>query len=41
MSLVGHIVIHATVLHHLAAFLVFLLAVTLLIAYLRRFSANA
>ena len=41
VSVVGHIVIHAAVLHHPAAFLVFLLAVTLLIAYLRRPSANA
>ena len=41
VSLVGHIVIHAAVLHRPTAFLVFLLAVTLLIAYLRRPSANA
>ena len=40
VSLVGHIVIHAAVLHRPAAFLVMLLAVTLLIAYLRRPSAN-
>jgi uncharacterized membrane protein YphA (DoxX/SURF4 family) len=40
VSLVGHIVIHAAVLHHPAAFLVFLLAVALLIAYLRRPSAT-
>jgi hypothetical protein len=40
VSLVGHIVIHAEVLHRPAAFLVFLLAVTFLIAYLRRPSAN-
>ena len=36
VSLVGHIVIHAAVLHHPAAFLMFLLAITLLIAYLQR-----
>jgi putative oxidoreductase len=36
VSLVGHIVIHAAALHHPAAFLVLLLAMTLLIAYLRR-----
>ena len=41
VSLVGHILIHAAVLHHPAAFLVFLLAITLLIAYLRRPLANA
>ena len=41
VSLVGHIFIHAAVLHHPAAFLVFLLAITLLIAYLRRPLANA
>ena len=41
VSLVGHIVIHAAVLHRPAAFLAFLLAVTLVIAYLRRPSANA
>lgn len=41
VSLVGHIVIHAAVLHRPAAFLVLLLAVTFLIAYLRRPSANA
>src|ERR1700693_1278624 len=41
VSLVGHVLIHAAVLHHPAAFLVFLLAVTLLIAYLRRPLANA
>ena len=41
VSLVGHILIHAAVLHHPAAFLVLLLAVTLLIAYLRRPLANA
>jgi hypothetical protein len=41
VSLVGHIVIHAAVLHRPATFLVFLLAVTLLVAYLRRPSANA
>jgi putative oxidoreductase len=41
VSLVGHIVIHAAVLRRPAVFLVFLLAVTLLIAYLRRPSANA
>ena len=35
-SLLGHIVIHEVVLHRPAAFLVVLLAVTLLIAYLRR-----
>jgi putative oxidoreductase len=35
-SLLGHIVIHEGVLHRPAAFLVVLLAVTLLIAYLRR-----
>ena len=40
VSLVGHIVIHAAVLHRPAAFLVFLLAVTSLIAYLRRPSAS-
>jgi len=40
VSLVGHIVIHAVVLHHPATFLVFLLAVALLIAYLRRPSAR-
>jgi putative oxidoreductase len=40
VSLVGHIVIHAAVLHRPAAFLVILLAVTLLIAYLRRPAAN-
>jgi len=40
VSLVGHIVIHAAVLHRPAVFLVFLLAVTLLIAYLRRPAAN-
>jgi putative oxidoreductase len=34
--LLGHIVIHEVVLHRPAAFLVVLLAVTLLIAYLRR-----
>jgi putative oxidoreductase len=39
MSLVGHIVIHAAVLRRPAAFLVFLLTVTLLIAYLRLPSA--
>ncbi len=36
VSLVGHIVIHAVVLHRPAAFLVLLLVITLLIAYLRR-----
>jgi putative oxidoreductase len=41
VSLLGHIVIHATVLRRPAAFLVLLLAVTVLIAYLRRPSANA
>jgi putative oxidoreductase len=41
LSLLGHIVIHAAVLHRPAAFLAFLLAVTFLIAYLRRPSANA
>jgi putative oxidoreductase len=41
LSLVGHIVIHAALLDHPAAFLVFLLAVTLLIGYLRRPSATA
>ena len=41
VSLAGHIVIHAAVLHRPAAFVVYLLAVTLLIAYLRRQSANA
>jgi putative oxidoreductase len=35
-SLLGHIVIHEVVLHRPAAFLVVLLTVTLLIAYLRR-----
>jgi hypothetical protein len=35
-SLLGHILIHEVVLHRPAAFLVVLLAVTLLIAYLRR-----
>jgi putative oxidoreductase len=35
-SLLGHIVIHQVVLHRPASFLVVLLAVTLLIAYLRR-----
>jgi putative oxidoreductase len=40
VSLVGHIVTHASVLHHPASFLVFLLAVALLIAYLRRPSAT-
>lgn len=35
-SLLGHIVIHEVVLHRPATFLVVLLAVTLLIAYLRR-----
>ena len=35
-SLLGHIVIHEVVLHRPAAFLVVLLAVTLLIAYLQR-----
>jgi len=38
--LLGHIVIHEVVLHRPAAFLVVLLAVTLLIAYLRRSLAN-
>lgn len=41
VSLVGHIFIHAAVLHCPAAFLVLLLAVTVLIALLRRPSANA
>jgi hypothetical protein len=41
VSLVGHIVMHAAVLHRPAAFLVFLLAVTSLIAYIRRPSASA
>ena len=41
LSLVGHIVIHAVVLHRPATFLVFLLALTSLIAYLRRPSAHA
>ncbi|HMD09836.1 MAG TPA: DoxX family protein [Candidatus Acidoferrum sp.] len=36
LSLVGHIVIHALVLHRPATFLVFLLALTSLIAFLRR-----
>ena len=40
VSLVGHIVIHATVLQRPASFLVLLLAVTLLVAYLRRPLAN-
>jgi putative oxidoreductase len=34
VSLVGHVVMHSVVLHRPAAFLVFLLAATLLIAYL-------
>jgi putative oxidoreductase len=41
VSQVGHIVIHAAVLHRPPAFLAFLLAVTLLIAYLRRPSVKA
>jgi putative oxidoreductase len=41
VSLVGHVVMHSVVLHRPAAFLVFLLAATLLIAYLRRPSARA
>jgi putative oxidoreductase len=41
VSLVGHLVMHAVVLDRPAAFLVFLLAATLLIAYLRRPSAHA
>jgi hypothetical protein len=41
VSLLGHIVIHAVVLHRPAAFLLVLLAATLLISYLRRPSANA
>ena len=41
VSLVGHIVIHAAVLHRPAAFLVLLLVITLLIAYLRRPLGNA
>ena len=41
VSLVGHIVIHAVVLHRPATFLMFLLALTSLIAYLRRPSAHA
>jgi hypothetical protein len=41
VSLVGHVVMHSIVLHRPAAFLVFLLAATLLIAYLRRPSARA
>jgi putative oxidoreductase len=40
-SLVGHIIIHATVLHRPARFLLLLLAATLLIAYLRRPLAHA
>lgn len=40
LSLVGHIFIHAAVLHDPAAFLVFLLASTLIIAYLRRPSVD-
>ena len=41
VSLLGHIIIHAVVLHRPAAFLLLLLAVTVLIAYVRRPSANA
>ena len=41
VSLVGHSVIHAAVLHRPAAFLVLLLVITLLIAYLRRPLGNA
>jgi putative oxidoreductase len=40
LSLVGHIFIHAAVLHDPAAFLEFLLASTLIIAYLRRPSVD-
>jgi hypothetical protein len=40
LSLVGHIFIHAAVLHDPAAFLVFLLASTLIIAYFRRPSVD-
>jgi putative oxidoreductase len=40
LSLMGHIFIHAAVLHDPAAFLVFLLASTLIIAYLRRPSVD-
>jgi uncharacterized membrane protein YphA (DoxX/SURF4 family) len=40
-SLVGHIIIHAAVLHRPATFLLLLLAATLLIAYLRRPLAQA
>ena len=41
ISLVGHIVIHALVLHRPAGFLFLLISVTLLIAFLRRSRSNA
>jgi putative oxidoreductase len=40
LALVGHLVIHGVVLHRPASFLWLLLAVAVLIAYLRRPSAN-